>query len=57
MHALDNLSLIAEYDTFTQRTKDEMEELKLRVMKNYQEFTTTFQESSNQFQSLVESEM
>lgn len=22
MHALDNLSLITEYDTFTQRTKD-----------------------------------
>jgi len=57
MHALDNLSLIAEYDTFTQRTKDEMEELKLRVVKNYQEFTTKFQESSNQFQSLVESEV
>jgi ABC-type transport system involved in cytochrome bd biosynthesis fused ATPase/permease subunit len=57
MHALDNLSLIAEYDTFTKRTKDEMEELKQSVMKNYQEFTTKFQESSNHFQNLVESEV
>lgn len=36
MHALDNLSLIAEYDTLTKRTKFEMEELKQTVMQNYQ---------------------
>ncbi len=39
MHALDNLSLIAEYDTLTKRTKFEMEELKQTVMQNYQKFT------------------
>lgn len=43
MHALDNLSLITQYDSFTERTKNEMEELKQTVMKNYQEFTTKFQ--------------
>jgi hypothetical protein len=36
MHALDNLSLLAEYDTFTQRTKNEIEELQQTVIQNYQ---------------------
>lgn len=42
MHAIDNLSLITKYDTLSQFTKDQMEELKQTVMKNYQEFTNKF---------------
>lgn len=57
MHALDNLSLIAEYDTLTKRTKFEMEELKQTVMQNYQEFSAKFQESSKHFQDLLENEV
>lgn len=34
-----------------------MEELKQSIMNSYQEFTSKFQESSNNFQTLVESEV
>jgi len=43
MQALDNLSVIANYDKLSEKTKVEMEELKQTVLDNYQQFTIKFQ--------------
>ena len=42
MHALHNLSVIAEYDKFSKQTSVEMQELKQTVINNYAEFTAKF---------------
>ena len=57
MHAIDNLSLMTEYDTFTNWTRVEVEELKQTVLHNYHQFTTKFHESTDQFQDLLGAEV
>ena len=47
MHALHNLSLIAEYDKFSKQTSVEMEELKQTVMNNYGQFTSKFAQTTS----------
>lgn len=36
MHAIDNISLIAQYDKFSKKTHTELFELKQTVMINYE---------------------
>ena len=51
MHALDNISLIAEYDKFSKKTQSDLYELKQTVMFNYEEFVKKIQESSHKIQT------
>lgn len=57
MHALDNLSLIAEYDKFSKKRVEEIESLKQTVIDNYAEFTNKFQETTRKYQDLFEEEV
>jgi hypothetical protein len=51
MHALDNISLIAEYDKFSKKTQSDLSELKQTVMINYEEFVKKIQESTHKIQT------
>ena len=57
MHALDNLSLIAEYDKFSKQGAQEIEHLKQKVIQNYADLTHNFQETSKKYQDLFSEEM
>lgn len=52
MHALDNISLIAEYDKISRKTKSELSELKQTVLINYEEFVKKIQESTHKIQTI-----
>ena len=52
MNTLNNISLMTKYNQLSESTKHEMNELKQRVMQNYQEFSKTFHDTSNKYQEL-----
>lgn len=57
MHALDNISLIAEYDKISRKTKSELSELKQTVLINYEEFVKKIQESTRKIQTIFQTEV
>lgn len=57
MHSLHNLSLIDEYDKFSQRRKEDITELQQTILNNYAEFSKKIQETSKQYQDIFEAEV